>query len=241
MSVFLSDIELYYTISGVTPQKEILLSGNELKHAIKVMRHTAGDTIYATDGNGLLYKAEIRNIHSEFCTALIKEEHIFSNKLKDIYFCIPILKNPDRFEFAIEKCTEIGITNFIVYHANRSAPKGDKVERWKKILLSAMKQSLRCFLPEIKVVSSLEDITILNGKHLLFEQKGGNFFDTANIQFESSEKQYFIFGPEGGLDENELGLINSTNHYSLSKNRLRSETAIILTASAISHHLNKNY
>ena len=75
--------------------------------------------------------------------------------MKNIFFCIPKLKYSDRFEFALEKCTELGITNFIIFDSERSIHKSDKKERWEKIVLSAMKQSLRSYLPNITVINSL--------------------------------------------------------------------------------------
>lgn len=238
MSAFLSDIELYFTVSGITPDREILLSGDELKHAVKVMRHIKGDTLYATDGCGSLFKTVLRNIHKEFCTAKIIEQQSFENNFSNIHFCIPVLKNPDRFEFALEKCTELGITNFIVYHANRSAPKGFKVERWERILLSAMKQSLRTFLPKITTVDALSQISSFDGVHFLFDKKVKKYFNN-EINFVQGEKYYFIFGPEGGLDEKEISLFKPENIYMLSTNRLRSETAIINVAVTLSNILLK--
>jgi 16S rRNA (uracil1498-N3)-methyltransferase len=237
----LSDIELYYSPYGIVRttskpnaingEDEIIIDGEDFAHAARVMRHKAGDTLFVTDGKGNIYESVIKIIGKDSLTAGPVNTFRYENTKNNLFFCIPKLKNPDRFEFALEKCVEFGITNFVIYESNRTVPRGDKLIRWNKILISAMKQSLRSYLPALKTVSSLKEIFTFDGEKIGFEQKAEN--NQGWLKTLPSTDYYFVFGPEGGLDNEELGLFNPANLYNIAENRLRSETAIIKAASLL--------
>jgi len=226
----LSNIELYYSSEENISDETISLVGDEFKHAVKVMRAEISDTIYFTNGTGLIFKTEILLIKKDKLSAKIIETIKSKNKFENIVFCIPKLKNPDRFKFAIEKCVELGVTNFIIFESKRTIAKGMNIKRWEKIILAAMKQSLRAYLPKIKLMNNLSDIAESNGEKIIFEQNAERKFQ---FEFEMDKKYFLIFGPEGGLTEDELKLFDTDLIYSLSNHRLRSETAIVKVASLI--------
>jgi len=225
----LSKIELYFSEEQIS-DKIISLSGDEFKHVVKVMRTKISDTIYITNGKGLIFKTEILSIEKDKLSCKTIETVKNENKFENIFFCIPKLKNPDRFKFAIEKCVELGITNFIIFESRRTIAKGANIKRWEKIALAAMKQSLRAYLPKINVVKNLSCIADSNGEKIIFEQSAERKFQ---FEFVMNKKYYFIFGPEGGLTKDELKLFDTELIYSLSDQRLRSETAIVKAASLI--------
>ena len=226
----LSNIELYYTSEENVSDKTLSLAGDEFKHSVKVMRSKIGDTIYITNGVGSIFKTEISSIEKDKLSSRINETINTENKFENIFFCIPKLKNPDRFKFAIEKCVELGITNFIIFESTKMIAKGTNIKRWEKIALAAMKQSLRAYLPRIKLVKNISGIAESNGEKIIFEQNAERKFQ---LDFEINKRYYFIFGPEGGLTEDELNLFDTELVYSLSDHRLRSETAIVKVASLI--------
>ena len=151
----------------------------------------------------------------------------------------------ERFEFAIEKCTELGITNFKIYSADKSHKRGIKLERWRKILLSAMKQSLRRYIPKIEYVELCKE-NIKDDLNLIFDQEA----DTKFCEFLVSEKHFsnstnkrinYFFGPEAGMTEFDKSKIINPLLLRLTDNRLRAETAIISAASLISNFLTNKY
>jgi 16S rRNA (uracil1498-N3)-methyltransferase len=188
-----------------------------------------GDEIYITNGKGEIFLTAVVNMNKNSLIASIKDILKYENIFSHITFCIPKLKSSDRFEFALEKCTELGITNFIVFDSERVMQKSSKIERWEKIILSAMKQSLRSYLPKIEVLNSVNDILNSNGRKILLEQNSHKHL--SELKINNGEKNFFIFGPEGGLTKQEMNSFDE--HYKLSDNRLRTETAVIKCASII--------
>lgn len=239
---FLSDVELYFTDQPVSNNK-ILITGEESHHLINVMRHKAGDTVFITDGNGNIYKSEITLTSKKNTTCLITETIRHTNNLSNIWFCIPRLKNPARFEYALEKCTELGITNFIIFDSDRTVAKGEKIARWEKILLAAMKQSLRAFRPNISYEKSVKHVCRRTGVKIFFDQNAdtnlNSFLPALKLAGRQPGSQLsdinylFIFGPEGGLSEEELMSEPGDYKIKLTDNRLRSETAIVSAASIL--------
>jgi 16S rRNA (uracil1498-N3)-methyltransferase len=193
------------------------------------MRNSVDDKIFVTDGNGTIYTTQIATVSVNHLSANIIERQVFENKAGNIWFCIPVLKNPDRLKFALEKCVELGITNFILFSSRYTVSKKLNPEKYQKTVLAAMKQSLRAFLPKIDS-ASFNDIIKLDGHKILFDQNAKQEFDG---KLNSSNPTYFLFGPEGGFDENEIESVDLENHFSLSTNRLRCETAIIKCASIL--------
>lgn len=228
---YLSDTELYF--SQEIQNSRIIISGAEKDHIIKVMRHKKGNLINVSDGKGKIYTAEIKEIESEFIFAEVKKAYSYENSCIKYFLCIPKLKNPERFEFALEKSTELGITNFIIYNAVNGIKKSDKKERWEKIVVSAMKQSLRSFKPSIEYIDSISVIDKRPGTKIIFEQDAVEYF--SHQKFKNTGDYYFIFGPEGGLDKEEKKAFNEFETYRIAPNRLRTETAIIKAVSLLTY------
>jgi 16S rRNA (uracil1498-N3)-methyltransferase len=223
----LSNIELYYTSPELITAEQLILSGDELHHSVNVMRNSVGDKIFVSNGNGSIFTSKIVSINKKQLTASIIETRVLENKARNIWFCIPALKNPDRLKFAFEKCVELGITNFILFNSKYTISKKLNTEKFQKTVLAAMKQSLRSFLPEISF-ASFDEIIQSDGVKIMFDQNAKLAFDgKVNLGIQT----YYLFGPEGGFDENEIESVGKENRFSLSTNRLRSETAIIKCAS----------
>jgi len=229
---YLSNIELYFVSSLSKDDKSFQLVAEEFHHATKVMRNKSGDTIFATDGSGKIYEGLISKIEKKSIFVDVLKSYSYKNRLENFTFCIPNLRNPDRFKFALEKCTELGVNNFILFNSDRSVSRGFNVDRINKILLSAMKQSLQAFLPKVEIFDSVSRFNDIKVEKVLFEQNSEN--KLAEKKFDGAKNYYMIFGPEGGFSQKEILEINPILTLNLAVNRLRAETAIIKVASIIS-------
>lgn len=232
---FLSNTDLYYSSEPVT-ENRIFITDEEVHHIKDVMRHREGDALCVTDGRGNIYKSRIDSISRNRIECSISEVLHYGNPLQKIFFCIPRLRTQDRFEFALEKCVELGITNFIIFDSIRSVAKGPKIDRWQKVLLSAMKQSLRPYLPTVQHLGSVSEIAGLPGKRIIFDQSSGlkldKFLDSAGSSI-NDDNYYFVFGPEGGFADEEIFMTKKCFFVKLTGNRLRTETAVISAAGMV--------
>ncbi len=231
MSEYLSDIELYFAPSADKDDEEIILSGEECRHLLKVMRHKPGDVVHVTDGKGTIYLTKMLSFSGDRVNLQTIKTHNYNDKFQNITFCLPKLKNSDRFGFMLEKAAELGITSFIIYQAERSITKAEKFNRWQKILISAMKQSLLSYLPSLQILDGLDSVAKLSGEKILFDQTAEKNFTGYRVS--ENQKYFFIFGPEGGLNSDELKLFDPDNFYKLAENRLRTETAVIKCAAML--------
>ena len=229
---YLSNIELYFCKYTTADNKSFILDGEEFQHCIKVMRNKLGDKIYSTDGFGNIFEGIINEITKNSIFAKNIKKLTYINKLQHFTFCIPNLRNPERLKFALEKCTELGVTNFVVFNSQHTVSKGFKEERFKKIVIAAMKQSLRAFIPKISFINSISEIVDSPGEKVLFDQLSDK--NISNFKFDENNNYFMLFGPEGGFSQKEIEIISPKLSFNLIGNRLRSETAIIKVASIIS-------
>ncbi len=230
-----SDIEFYYTPPELISSGRLIVTGDEAIHITKVMRHKVNDEVYITDGSGNIFKTVIENITPKEIISKITGSYVQENNLTNVTFCIPILKSAERLEFALEKSVELGITDFVIFNAEKSYKRGIKLDRWEKILLAAMKQSLRSYKPKIEFRHNFHNSFSDSDNLFIFEQNSDISFQDflkqkIKTKYFLNNKTYFIFGPEGGLTQKEIALFNNPLLLTLNKNRLRSETAIINVA-----------
>ncbi|MCH7826680.1 MAG: 16S rRNA (uracil(1498)-N(3))-methyltransferase [Bacteroidetes bacterium] len=232
MSAYLSNIELYFTEPKNVGNTDIFMDNSDAKHIQKVMRHKIGDKIFITDGKGKIYEGEIEEIKNGSLKITKFEIREYPEKYKNITLCIPNLRKTNRLEFAIEKATELGITNFIIFNSKRTFPKKVKIDRLNKIALSAMKQSLNSYLPKITFHNSLSFLKETNFEIVLFDQANKSMFNSSSL---NTNKNYFLlFGPEGGFEDCEIPENIIISNFNLAPIRLRTETAVICAISKLS-------
>lgn len=233
-----SNTEFYYCSPSQINNAKLFLDKDEAKHLYQVMRHKIGDVLFVTDGFGNIYESKLIEVSKTTAKFNIQNKFSVENKLQNIIFFIPILKSSDRLEFALEKSVELGITSFVIYSADKSYKRGVKLERWEKVLVSAMKQSLRAYKPKIVYEESLKNENTQRYQNVFFEQlaelKLLDFISQNTILYDPERKINFVFGPEGGNTKSELANLNKPLGLKLTNNRLRTETAIITAASIIS-------
>jgi RsmE family RNA methyltransferase len=146
-------MEHYYTPSENILTGILSISGEEAKHLVKVLRKEKGSEILVTNGTGDLYYCSIDSVtkNEVICRINNRKKNVNEPGIKLTAY-ISLLKNPARFEFAIEKLTELGAYSIHPVITERVISKEkDKTERWQAIALGAMKQSQRCYLPKVHI------------------------------------------------------------------------------------------
>ena len=227
-------MEIFYC-KNVTLGAENHLDENESIHLIQVLRKKLGDAIQVTDGNGQLFDATIIKAASKKCGVFVdrilkKLEREFSYTL---HIAIAPTKNIDRFEFFVEKATEIGIHTITPILCEKSERKIVNQSRIEKIALSAMKQSGSLFLPEIKPLTKISEFLDLhkNEQPLICSCNGERGLLQHKLSMKSDN--IVLIGPEGDFSGKEIQYALSLGAIptSLGEKRMRVETAGIYVAS----------
>lgn len=226
-------MELYYLPQLSEDLNIIKFDGEEFHHLVKVKRTLIGDEVFVTNGNGLIAKTKLIKIFKNGCECEVVSYERFNKPEQNLIALIPLLKKLERFEFGIEKLTELGITEIYPYYSERTIKEKIKIERTKKIIISSIKQSFNPFLPKLSDVSSFDNLLKLdfNDSLILYgDPNGENLFQVdQKFNLRKIKNILITVGPEGDFSKHELELLNSKNGIpvKLGKNKLRSETALI--------------
>lgn len=220
MQIFIaSDIEI----------KNGILNEVESKHCVKVLRKKNDDEINITNGKGLLIKAIITNAHPKNCSFKITQQEVINNTTAPITIAIAPTKNMDRFEFFVEKCTEIGIEKIIPIKTFHSERKVLKKERINKISIAACKQSKNFHFPIIEDLTDVNDVLKLDYPNK-FVAYCGNQTKVEFAKLKLHQPCLILIGPEGDFSEQEVqnAIGNNFKTITLGESRLRTETAGIV-------------
>jgi len=212
----------------------------ESRHIVKVLRKTEGDILYITDGKGTLFTAEITLASDKKCVVQIVSKEK-KQKHWDYYLHVVIAptKNNDRFEWFLEKATEIGIDEITPILCKHSERKIIKKERLEKVLISAMKQSLKFQLPKFNDLISFSDFMKQSNDGSLFiahcEKTTKRSFKE---ELKPNQKITVFIGPEGDFSTKEIetALKNNFSPVSLGNSRLRTETAGIVAVQSVAFY-----
>lgn len=209
------------------------LPAEEAIHAIRVLRLKEGDEIYLMDGCGSFYRAAITLCNNKHCCYEVLETMPQQKTWKgSIHLAIAPTKSVDRMEWMAEKCTEIGFDQLSFIHSQFSERKMLRVERIEKILLSAVKQSRKPWMPVASDMQSFNQFVSTPRKgrkfiaHCYDELPREDFYDTL-LKADADEDITVLVGPEGdfSVDEVRQALDHGFEPISLGKSRLRTETA----------------
>lgn len=231
-------MQLFYNPNIDNDTQQITFDKIESKHIVKVLRKKEGDRIYITNGKGQLFVCQITIANDKKCLASIfsKEE---KKKNRDYYLHLAIAptKNNDRLEWFLEKATEIGIDEITPIICQNSERKVIKAERLEKIILSAMKQSLKFHIPKLnEAISFSEFLKIERKEKICIAHCEESEKKPLKDIIKPKEPVTILIGPEGDFSSNEI-LKSIEQEYipiSLGKARLRTETAALVAVQNIS-------
>jgi 16S rRNA (uracil1498-N3)-methyltransferase len=218
-------MNLFYSNFSQTDD-EIVVNENDSRHILKSYRKGIGDILNFTNGNGLLAECKIIEKGKKIKVKIVKISKNKTNKVS-IHVAISPLKNPSRFEWFVEKATEIGIKEITPIITKYSEKKKVNHERLERISISSLKQSNQLFKPTINNTEKFSDFIKNNS-----DQKIMANLKTKNILAKESIKSNqicLVIGPEGGFSDDEIqeAKNNKITEISFGENRLRSETAAI--------------
>ena len=228
-------MQLFYVpkISGA----EVILDETESKHAIRVLRLQNGNPVQIIDGKGGFYEAEISDANPKKCKlVIIKSQKEFWKRNFYLHIAIAPTKNIDRFEWFLEKATEIGIDEITPLLTSHSERKTINPERLEKIVVSAMKQSLKAYLPVLNEITPVKQLIINNkstSKYIAYCD------DIQKIHLKDAvvrgQDTLIFIGPEGDFSPEEVNLAveNGFKVVSLGVARLRTETAGIVACNIV--------
>lgn len=217
---------------------DIILDEIDSKHLSKSLRKKVGDIIRITNGNGLEIKGKIIRLGKNIKVNVINR---VKHKKKDllIHIAMSPLKNQSRFEWFVEKSTEIGISEITPLITKFSEKKKVNVSRLNKIVISSMKQSNQFYLPKVNQITSFDEFLKLNKDYkFIAHLKNNNRFNKKSIG--NKDKIVVMIGPEGGFSKEEILKANKEKikEISFGKNRFRSETAGVFAVSIINNYKN---
>ena len=232
-------MQLFYNSEISTETKQLTFDKIESRHIVRVLRKKESDILHITNGKGFLFDAKIIIASDKKCIAEIIEVQEKPKPL-DYYLHIAIspTKNNDRYEWFLEKATEIGIDEITPIICSNSERRNIKLERLEKIIQSAMKQSLKFTLPQINEPIKFGDF--INQKNegalCIAHCEDDNNKNLLKSVVKPSEKTTILIGPEGDFSPQEItkALAKKYIPISLGESRLRTETAGLVAVNLVS-------
>ena len=241
-------MNIFFNRQLLKSTNEIIFSEDEAKHIVKVLRKNIGDEIMVTNGEGLQWNGSISSIDIKCVKARKLNATLIPKTKENIHIAISLIKSTSRMEWFIEKATEIGVSEITPITCSNSERKSLNFERCQKIMISAMKQSKRFFVPKLNPIIPIKEFLELgSGDSDIYiahchdlEKKLVNQLGLIN------DKVKIMIGPEGdfSIDEINFSISKGAIPISLGLNRLRTETAGILAVNNFiiqKHILNSNY
>lgn len=239
-------MELYYTPAKSIFSNYLRISGPEAHHILRVMRYKIGDLLYVTDGLGNEYQTIIKKIQDKTIEATIVNRTSNAREpIRKITLAQSIIKG-NHFDFIVEKVTELGIQKIIPFISERTIASisDKKLERYQKIVLAAMKSSMRTYLPSItKPIKFSQLLTLFNSyDKVIFAYEEETAKKINDITFNDFIRNILlVIGPEGGFGKEEvIQAINlNAEIVSLGVRRLRAETAAVSALAILLAKLNE--
>jgi len=232
-------MQLFYHPNIDKNTSNCLFDKEESQHIAKVLRKKQGDTLHITNGKGFLFEGQLSFASPKQCEVSILKCQQQIHRPYYLHLVVAPTKMNERYEWFLEKATEIGIdeiTPIICQHSERTSL---KLERFEKIILSAMKQSLQCYLPTLNppITSAAffkQMMTDTSDKYIAHCQENKKIL-LSHALTPLSERITILIGPEGDFSDEEINtaIAQGFHPISLGDTRLRTETAAIVACHTV--------
>ncbi len=229
-------MQLFYNPEIQSGSTTFIFDKEESRHIVKVLRKKEGDIIHISNGSGYLFTSEIAFANEKKCEVNISNEEFHAPVPYSLHLAVAPTKMNDRYEWFLEKATEIGISEITPIICEHSERVNFKADRFEKILQTAMKQSLQFYLPKLNEPVPYNTFVAAQREGLLFiahcEETEKRLLKNA---IEPKTQVTILIGPEGDFSTKEIALGLQQNYIpvSLGNTRLRTETAAIVAAHSV--------
>ncbi len=230
----------YFFEENIPESGNFFLGEISSRHIVQVLRMKEAEEINVTNGKGILLTCSIVSANKKKTEVAIKKRALFSRQYPKISIAISLIKNTNRFEWFLEKATEIGVSEIIPIICSRTEKSNMKMERMHNIIVSALLQSRQTWMPEFKEPVKLIEVLTEKSNRQKFiahcddaEKKPLKDLHAAQVP------QIILIGPEGDSTSDEIDSAIQNNYIpvTLGETRLRTETAGIVAAVLL---MNKN-
>lgn len=223
----------FFYEENLPDSSQFILSEESSRHIVQVLRMQEGEQLLLTNGKGQTLTAEIVTAHKKKTEVKVIHKEFLPQRAPKISIAISLIKSASRFEWFLEKATEIGVSAIIPLLCKRTEKSHFREERMKTILISAMLQSRQAWLPELIAPTKFNELIKKDyGQkfiaHCIEEEKK----ILNNLITDESSSKIILVGPEGDFTEEEVKAALQQNYIpvSLGKTRLRTETAGLVAA-----------
>jgi 16S rRNA (uracil1498-N3)-methyltransferase len=226
----------YVPPTNVAPPR-LTIDGEEFQHLTHVMRKQPGDEIRVVDGSGNVYDVHILDTARRAAHCEIRAHRVMENEPGiSVTLAAGILKNGARFDFLVEKATELGVRSIVPLATARTIPQHAKTDRWQKLAVAAMKQSGRCVLPRVHSLMPFGNVIaeIQAPLKLILHEKE-TVRTLREVVTSGPRDAVLCIGPEGGFSDQEVDAAVQAGFLpvSLGPRRLRTETASIASLAMV--------
>ncbi|MEH1008096.1 16S rRNA (uracil(1498)-N(3))-methyltransferase [Winogradskyella sp. ECml5-4] len=229
-------MQLFYNSNISETDTSFSFDKDESRHIAKVLRKTIGDKLHITNGKGWVFVAEIILAEQKKCVVSIQSKSLQPKRNYNLHLAVAPTKMNDRYEWFLEKATEIGVETITPIICEHSERKVVKIERFEKIIQSAMKQSLQYYLPKLNKPIAFKDFIDQNFKAQIFiahcEETDKK---SLKSQLKTATDCTILIGPEGDFSVKEIEMALQRNFIpvTLGETRLRTETAAIAACHSV--------
>jgi len=229
-------MQLFYNSNIKATDTTFTFDDNESKHIIKVLRKRNGDELSITNGKGYLFQAKIIGDNIKKCEVELITSKKTYPKAHSLHMVVAPTKMNDRYEWFLEKATEIGVDEITPIICERSERKMVKLERMQRVIESAMKQSLQTYLPKLNEPIPFTEFLEkpITGLQFIAHCEDSERHELKR-RIVADQDLTILIGPEGDFSPSEIksALDKGYLPVSMGKTRLRTETAAIVACTIV--------